>query len=77
LALIENPGPLSPDGTSKENWGATEWGKTLARTARSAYELACPHETPRQLKAYSLGLSVLFKPVESEAPETSTEEIEE
>lgn len=77
LALIENPEPLSPDGASKENWGATDWGKALARTARSAYELACPHETPRQLKAYSLGLSVFFKPVESEAPETSTEEIEE
>ncbi len=77
LALVEDPTPLSPERSAKEEWGCTEWGKALARAAREAYELACPHETPRQLKAYSLGLAALFKPVETEVKETATEETDE
>lgn len=77
LALVEDPASLSLDGLAKENWSATEWGKVLSRAARAAYELSCPHETPRQLKAYSLGLNVLFKPFEAETTETGTEENEE
>jgi CRISPR system Cascade subunit CasA len=53
------------------------WGKVLARAARDAYELACPHGTPRQLKAYALGLSALFRPVQVVATESATEETEE
>ncbi len=53
------------------------WKAILARSARAAYELACPHETPRQLKAYSLGLNILFKPVETETNEPATGETEE
>ncbi len=55
----------------------TLWHGLLSRAARAAYELACPHETPRQLKAYSLGLSVLFKPVEPGTTEPANEEAEE
>jgi len=75
LALVEDPAPLSSESI-KDNWGATEWGIALARAARDAYELACPHETPRQLKAYSLGLNVFYKPVETETNEPVTEEID-
>lgn len=76
LALMEDSAPLFPGEATKENWSATAWGKALARAAREAYELACPHTTPRQLKAYSLGLNALFKPVETEAgkPAEETEE---
>ena len=77
LALLDNPAFLQPDSTAKEQWGVTDWGQSLARAARTAYELACPHETPRQLKAYSLGLNALFKPVEPETNESITEETEE
>ena len=76
LSVIENPEALYAEGTTKEDWGRTAWGKALTRTARSVYELACPHETPRQLKAYSLGLNALFKPVETEVEDSSTEEAE-
>ena len=75
LALVENPEPLRPEGATKDNWAGTEWGKTIAHAAREAYELACPHETPRQLKAYSLGLRVLFAtPVEKTLEESVNEE---
>lgn len=77
LALVQEPTPLYSEGSGKENWGGTEWGKALVRAARSAYELACPHETPRQLKAYSLGLTALFKPLEAKTEEPATEETEE
>ncbi|MCX6992068.1 MAG: type I-E CRISPR-associated protein Cse1/CasA [Kiritimatiellaeota bacterium] len=76
LALVKDPAPLFPGEATKENWSGTQWGKALARAAREAYELACPHTTPRQLKAYALGLNALFKPVETEA-EKPTEETEE
>lgn len=77
LALLDNPASLLPGGAEKVEWGATEWGKALARAARDAYELACPHETPRQLKAYALGLNALFKTVEPETKDSITEENEE
>ena len=44
----------------KSEWHKTAWGQTVWRTARAAYERACPHETPRQLCAYALGLRTLF-----------------
>ncbi len=69
LALVENPAPLVQAGSAKEQWGGTAWGKALAVAAREAYELACPRGTPRQLKAYALGLSALFKPLEEAEPE--------
>jgi hypothetical protein len=57
------------------NWGNVGWGKSLVRAAREAYDLACPHGTPRQLKAYSLGLSA-FKTVQTSEEEPASEETE-
>ena len=76
LSVVECPEVLYAEGSTKEDWGRTAWGKALIRTARNAYEFACPHETSRQLKAYSLGLNALFKPVETENEEPATEEAE-
>lgn len=79
LAVVDHPEPLRPEGATKDQWGATEWGKALAHAARDAYELACPHETPRQMKAYAMGLSALFKPEpeDNSKDEPVTEETEE
>lgn len=46
-------------GLNRE-WGKTAWGQSVWRAARAAYERACPHETPRQIQAYVLGLKTLF-----------------
>jgi len=79
LALVENPGMLYPEGSSTPDWGQTEWGKTVVAAARAAYELACPHNTPRQLKAYALGLKALFhgKPGIDETELEDTEDQDE
>lgn len=74
LAIVEDPSLLRPEGAVRDNWAGTQWGKAVARAAREAYELACPHETPRQLKAYALGLSVLFKQDVEKTEEPETEE---
>jgi hypothetical protein len=75
LALVEDPAPLRPDGSVREQWGATDWGKALVTAAREAYELACPRTTPRQLQAYAAGLNVLFRPIEEDqTDERNTEE---
>jgi CRISPR system Cascade subunit CasA len=46
-------------GLNRE-WRKTAWGQSVWRAARAAYERACPHETPRQIQAYVLGLKTLF-----------------
>jgi CRISPR system Cascade subunit CasA len=74
LSVVEDPAQLRPEGEPRDNWAVTDWGKALARAAREAYELACPRETPRQLKAYAFGLSVLFKPDASKDEQTEAEE---
>jgi CRISPR system Cascade subunit CasA len=60
LGLLDDPSPLRPDGAEQDRWGATGWGRALAAAAREAYEMACPRETPRQLRAYAAGMSALF-----------------
>jgi CRISPR system Cascade subunit CasA len=44
---------------TKSEWNKTAWGQSVWRFARAAYEHACPHETPRQIRAYALGLKAL------------------
>lgn len=42
------------------NWMAkSPWGREVWKAAHDAYEFACPHRTPRQLRAYAAGLAVL------------------
>lgn len=77
LAIVQNPMLLDPDNAGKEHWHGTQWGKALARAAREAYELACPHSTPRQMQAYCQGLKVLFKPFENNENKPAVEEEEE
>jgi CRISPR system Cascade subunit CasA len=42
------------------DWHKTAWGQSVFRAARMAYERACPHATPRQIRAYAMGLKTLF-----------------
>jgi CRISPR system Cascade subunit CasA len=61
IEVAAAPKSLGP----KSEWHKTPWGQSVWRAARAAYERACPHETPRQIRAYALGLRTLFvAPVE-------------
>jgi hypothetical protein len=54
-----------------EEWDGTPWGRSVRRAAQAAYESACPHETPRQIRAYVLGRRALFAaPVEKPVTRT-------
>ena len=55
------------------DWHKTEWGRSVHRAAREAFERACPHETPRQMRAYALGLKTLFTAT-AKHPEVETEQ---
>ena len=49
------------------------WRKAVHGAARQAYALACGQETPRQIRAFALGLGKLFaiQPThEAQEPET-------
>ena len=39
--------------------GTKRRGESRFGVPRDAYEIACPHETPRQIRAYALGLRAL------------------
>ena len=40
----------------------SEWGRRVKETAHASFEFACPHQTPRQIQAYAIGLQQLFLP---------------
>ncbi|MCX6879959.1 MAG: type I-E CRISPR-associated protein Cse1/CasA [Verrucomicrobia bacterium] len=48
----------------------SEWGKRVKEAAHEAFKFACPHQTPRQIQAYAIGLQQLFlpKPKDPNAP---------
>jgi CRISPR system Cascade subunit CasA len=50
------------------DWHQTNWGKAVWATIRAAFERSCPHDTPRQMRAYARGLNTL-----SAAPAQGTE----
>jgi CRISPR system Cascade subunit CasA len=57
-------------------WHKTAWGQSVWRATRAAYEHACPHETPRQIRAYALGLQTLFAAPAEQAEVESEKEVE-
>ena len=67
-------------GTSAEAVEQTRntWHKTVHGAARQAYSLACGQETPRQIRAFALGLGKLFAKQQShDAQEPETVETED
>jgi CRISPR system Cascade subunit CasA len=70
--LVTNPPPVQ---NARYQFTDTAWGKALFTAALDAYDLACPHATPRQMQAYVLGRGQFFRTVEP--TETPTDEKEE
>jgi len=66
LEVAAAPAPLG----LKHTWRDTEWGQSVRRAARMAYERACPHETTRQIRAYAISLKVFLT---TPAAQTETE----
>ena len=70
LEIAGNPEKL---GLPPE-WHRTGWGKAVSSAMHAAFEAACPHETPRQMRAYALGLKALFtEPAAKDVAETEEE----
>lgn len=70
MEAAAEPGSLGLKG----EWRDTAWGQSVRRTARAAYERACPHQTARQIRAYALGLRTLFAALPGQAePEKEVE----
>ncbi|MGH7068584.1 MAG: type I-E CRISPR-associated protein Cse1/CasA [Acetobacteraceae bacterium] len=72
LDVAENSERLGLNG----NWYKTDWGKAVARAMRAAFERSCAHETPRQMRAYALGLKTLFTEPATGKSEAEGEEVE-
>ncbi|MCZ2079104.1 MAG: type I-E CRISPR-associated protein Cse1/CasA [Bryobacterales bacterium] len=48
-----------PTLNGKMQYYETDWGKHVRWAAGESYKYACAHETPRQIRAYALGLRTL------------------
>lgn len=56
------------EGKSRMHWPETPWWRQVLSAARTAFEHACPRETPAQLRAYAAGLKMLFDESKDKAP---------
>jgi CRISPR system Cascade subunit CasA len=72
LGIAENPEKLG----SPPDWQKTPWGKAVLSAMRASFERACPHETPRQMRAFILGLNALFAQAAGEPAAQVEEEVE-
>jgi CRISPR system Cascade subunit CasA len=63
LAVVEQPGMVGIPA----NFENTAWGKLVVRTRDEAFRLACPVDTPRQVRAYSKALPLLKKKISNDA----------
>jgi len=68
LAVAANPAVLGLDNA----WHKTDWGQAVWRAALAAFERACPHETARQIRAYTLGRRALFETPAQQQTEEET-----
>jgi CRISPR system Cascade subunit CasA len=59
----------------KEEWHKTGWGHSVWSAASTAYGSSCPHETPRQIQAFALGLKALLA-APAQQVETAETEVE-
>lgn len=70
--LVTTPPPVLD---ARYQYAETPWGKALFSAALEAYDLACPHTTPRQMQAYVLGRTAFFRTADTREPATEgTEE---
>ncbi len=72
LEVAARPESLGLD----HKWHGTVWGRSVWHAARAAYERSCPHETPRQIRAYALGLKALFASPAQQANSGTEQEAE-
>jgi CRISPR system Cascade subunit CasA len=72
LEVAAAPGSLG----LKADWHKTGWGESVWRAARAAYARACPRATPRQIRAYALGLKTLFTAPAERAEVEAEKEVE-
>jgi hypothetical protein len=55
LAVAASPAVLGVE----RKWSTTDWGKVVKKSGYDAFELACPRVTPRQVRAYTVGIAGL------------------
>jgi CRISPR system Cascade subunit CasA len=72
LEVAAAPGELG----LRNEWYKTAWGRAVWTGACTAYERACPQATPRQIRAYALGLDALLNAGSSNSAAESEEEVE-
>lgn len=72
--LVKRPPPIV---NNKYRFEETVWGRRLNKAALEAYDLACPHGTARQLRAYVLGRSLLTGLLDADVGRQDQEEEKE
>lgn len=66
----------SPSLTGSNGWSQTVWGKSVWRAVLRAFDAACPHATPRQMRAFALAWKALFRSSQPDNSKDKAQEIE-
>lgn len=62
--------------TGGNGWSQTVWGKSVRTAALQAFDAACPHGTPRQMRAFALARQALFYSTQPDISKDKPQEIE-
>jgi len=60
LEVVDDPASLTGDN----GWPRTIWGRACWTAALRAFDAACPHTTPRQMRAFALARQLLFRSIQ-------------
>jgi CRISPR system Cascade subunit CasA len=72
LEVVADPTSL----TDNNGWPQTIWGKACWNAAMRAFDVACPLNTPRQLRAYALARHSFFHSIKSDNTKDKPKETE-
>jgi hypothetical protein len=72
LSVVEHP----TSWPSKNDWPKTDWGKAAWVAVLRAFDAACPHSTPRQMRAFALARQALFRSTQPDISKDKPREIE-
>ena len=72
LSVVEHP----TSWPSKNDWPKTDWGKAAWVAVLRAFDAACPHSTPRQMRAFALARQALFRSTQPDISKDKPQEVE-
>lgn len=72
LDVVADPASLA----GENGWPQTIWGRTARKAAMRAFDVACPHDTPRRMRAFAVARQTLFRSTQADTSKDKPQEVE-